>query len=102
MATILIADDNRANREALSSWLENAGHYVLTAGNGEEALEQARTHHPALVISDVLMPRMDGYELARRLRADPATACCGLMFYTAYFGREDAQDLAQKHGVARV
>ncbi len=102
MATILIADDNRANRQALASWLENAGHEVLTAPNGEEALDQARTRHPALVISDVLMPRMDGYELARRLRADPATAATAVMFYTAYFGREDAQDLAQKHGVARV
>src|SRR5581483_9687059 len=91
-----------ANRQALASWLENAGHEVLTAPNGEEALDQARTRHPALVISDVLMPRMDGYELARRLRADPATASTAVMFYTAYFGREDAQDLAQKHGVARV
>jgi CheY-like chemotaxis protein len=102
MAKILVADDNRANRQALSSWLENAGHEVSTAADGREAFAKAREERPDLVISDVLMPLMDGYELARRLRGDPTTASTGLMFYTAYFGRDDAQELAQAHGVARV
>ena len=102
MATILVADDNRANREALAALLESAGHYVLRAADGREALARAHEARPDLVISDVLMPLMDGYELARRLRADPATASAALMFYTAYFGGQDAQALAQAHGVARV
>jgi diguanylate cyclase (GGDEF)-like protein len=102
MATILVADDNRANREALAALLESAGHAVVRAADGREALERAREAKPELVISDVLMPMMDGYELARRLRADPATAGAALMFYTAYFGSQDAQALAQAHGVARV
>jgi diguanylate cyclase (GGDEF)-like protein len=100
--TILIADDNRANREALGSLLETAGYAVVKASDGLEALEQARKHRPRLIISDVLMPRMDGYELARRLRADPATRGTALLFYTAYFGERSAQDLARAHGVARV
>ncbi|HEU4350554.1 MAG TPA: EAL domain-containing protein [Burkholderiales bacterium] len=102
MATILVADDNRANREALAALLEGAGHRVLRAADGREALSRAREARPDLVISDVLMPLMDGYELARRLRAEPATAPAALMFYTAYFGGEDAQALAQAHGVSRV
>jgi diguanylate cyclase (GGDEF)-like protein len=102
MATILVADDNRANREALAALLESAGHQVLRAADGREALARAREARPALVISDVLMPLMDGYELARRLRADPVTASTALMFYTAYFGGQDAQALAQAHGVSRV
>ena len=102
MATVLVADDNRANREALAALLESAGHRVLRAADGREALSRAREACPDLVISDVLMPLMDGYELARRLRAEPATAAAALMFYTAYFGGQDAQALAQAHGVARV
>jgi diguanylate cyclase (GGDEF)-like protein len=102
MATILVADDNRANREALAALLESAGHRVVRAADGREALMRAREARPDLVISDVLMPLMDGYELARRLRAEPATAAAALMFYTAYFGGHDAQALAQAHGVSRV
>jgi diguanylate cyclase (GGDEF)-like protein len=102
MATILVADDNRANREALAALLEAAGHEVIRAVDGREALERAREARPELVITDVLMPMMDGYELARRLRAEPATASAAVMFYTAYFGGQDAQALAQAHGVSRV
>lgn len=102
MATILIADDHRANRDALAYLLEAAGYRVLLAANGAEALQTALEQRPDLVISDVLMPKMDGYGLARRLRADPATAATRLMFYTAYFDRREAKELAQAHGVERV
>jgi CheY-like chemotaxis protein len=102
VAKILIADDHRANRDALSALLESAGHYVLTAPDGEQALKLALEHHPELVISDVLMPQMDGYELTRRLKLEPATAGMSVMFYTAYFGGQDAKQLAQALGVARV
>jgi len=102
MATVLIADDNPANRHALAALLESAGHNVLVAADGREALEKARAERPVLVISDVLMPHMDGYELARRLRDDPGTAGTALLFYTAYFGSEEARQLALAHGVARV
>ena len=102
MAKILVADDHRANRTALAALLETAGHEVLSAENGRDALTRAREAHPELVISDVLMPAMDGYELARRLKLDPATSAISVMFYTAYFGGQDAKDLAQALGVARV
>ena len=102
MAKILIADDHRANRDALSALLEVAGHYTLTANDGNQALNLAKDHQPELVISDVLMPQMDGYELARRLKLDPATANISVMFYTAYFGSQDAKQLANALGVARV
>jgi diguanylate cyclase (GGDEF)-like protein len=102
VAKILIADDHRANREALGALLEVGGHYVLTAGDGEQAMKLAIEHAPELVISDVLMPHMDGYELARRLKLEPATAGISVIFYTAYFGGQDAQSLAQALGVARV
>src|SRR5258708_9117000 len=100
VAKILIADDHRANREALAALLETAGHYVLAANDGDQALNLAREHAPELVISDVLMPIMDGYELTRRLKLEPATAGISVMFYTAYFGSQDAQHLAGALGVA--
>ncbi len=90
MAKILIADDHRANREALAALLETVGHYVLTAGDGNQALNLAREDRPGLIISDVLMPRMDGYELTRRLELQPATAGSGGMVYTAHFRSQDA------------
>ncbi len=102
MAKILVADDHRANRDALGALLEAAGHYVVTAPDGEKALMLAHEHQPELVISDVLMPQMDGYELTRRLKLEPATAGMSVMFYTAYFGGQDAKQLAQALGVARV
>ena len=102
VAKILIADDHRANREALAALLEIRGHYVLTANDGHQALNLARDNAPELIISDVLMPRMDGYELVRQLKLEPRTSGISLMFYTAYFGGQDAKQLAQALGVARV
>jgi diguanylate cyclase (GGDEF)-like protein len=102
MGSILVVDDNRANREALASLLEVAGYEVTRAAGAQQALEMARAAPPDLVISDVLMPGMDGYVLARQLRADPGTSAVPVIFYTAYFAGQDAQHLAQAHGVARV
>ncbi len=102
MADILVVDDNRANREALASLLEVAGHSARRASSARQALESARAGPPDLVISDVLMPGMDGYVLVRELRGDARTAALPVIFYTAYFAGQDAQDLAQAHGVARV
>ena len=102
MADILVVDDNKANREALASLLEIAGHGVRRAAGARQALEAARSRPPDLVVSDVLMPGMDGYVLARQLREDPRTAPVPVIFYTAYFAGQDAQQLARAHGVARV
>jgi diguanylate cyclase (GGDEF)-like protein len=102
MPSILVVDDNRANRDALVALLESAGQDAAGAASAAEALASARRSPPDLVISDVLMPGMDGYVLARELRADPATARIPVIFYTAYFAGQDATDLARAHGVARV
>jgi len=102
VARILIADDHRANRDALAALLEVAGHEIVSAADGHKALELARSHRPELVITDVLMPVMDGYELTRRLKLEPQTAGISVIFYTAYFGGQDAKELASALGVARV
>ena len=74
MARILIVDDRSTNREYLATVLGYYGHTVDSASDGHEALAQAGYATPDLVITDLLMPNMDGEELARRLSTQPATA----------------------------
>jgi two-component system response regulator MprA len=68
MRTVLIVDDEPAVRDALDRALRTAGFAVRTAANGEEGLEAIADQHPDLVVLDVLMPVMDGFEACRRLR----------------------------------
>jgi two-component system, OmpR family, response regulator len=67
--SILIVDDDPRLRELLRIALERAGHGVMTAGDGQGALAAAARHNPALVVLDVGLPEMDGFEVCRRLRA---------------------------------
>jgi CheY-like chemotaxis protein len=72
--TILVVDDEPDLRYLLRRVFEQAGHVVTEAGHGEAALEVLRGSPPDLVVTDMMMPVMDGAELIRRLRADPLTA----------------------------
>ena len=98
MPTILVADDNRANRDALASLLEAAGYSVLLASDGAEALEMARERRPDVVISDVLMPRMDGYELARRLRESQDLASGARLIAVTGYGQDADRERSRQAG----
>jgi CheY-like chemotaxis protein len=74
MATVLIVDDERAIVDLLCELAIDAGHLPVAAYNGREALSLAHHHHPALIISDVMMPVMDGYALLQALQTTPALA----------------------------
>jgi PAS domain S-box-containing protein len=102
MATILIVDDLSANREVLVTLLRHHGHRLLEAADGREGLAAVQAEHPDLVITDVLMPVMDGYELVRQLRLDPTTRGVPVVFYTAHYGEGEARALALSSGVAYV
>lgn len=71
--TVLVVDDERSIARLLTEVLENAGYRVLVAGGGRTALALARSERPALILTDYLMPGMDGVELVRRLRGSPVT-----------------------------
>jgi CheY-like chemotaxis protein len=83
MARILIADDEPDIRELIRFTLMFAGHEVTATANGEEAWLTALTLLPDLVLLDVRMPRMTGYEACERIKADPATAHIPVVFLSA-------------------
>lgn len=74
MSIILIVDDNRIKREALATVLADEGHIILHAGDGKAGLLLVHAEKPDLVITDMIMPVMDGYDFCKGLRADPDIA----------------------------
>jgi len=74
MAKILIVDDSPTELHVLGKHLEDAAHLVLTASNGEEGIEVAKAQQPDLVLMDVVMPGLNGFQATRKLSRDPATA----------------------------
>jgi diguanylate cyclase len=102
VSTVLVVDDRALNREFLATLLRYAGHRVVEAADGADALDAARRERPQLVISDVLMPVMDGVAFARALRADPQFADLPVIFYTATYRLDEAQAMAAGCGVCRV
>jgi signal transduction histidine kinase/DNA-binding response OmpR family regulator len=102
MATILVVDDRSDNRELLVDLLSCSGHEMQEAADGVEALAMAIRDHPDLVITDILMPTMDGYEFLRHLRADPEVGATPVIFYTAIYHQSEARALAEKCGVTRL
>jgi signal transduction histidine kinase/CheY-like chemotaxis protein len=102
VAKVLVVDDQAANRELVVTLLNHAGHAALEAGDGPMGLALVRTERPDLVICDILMPTMDGYEFVRQLRADAAIAATTVIFYTATFMEREARTLAQSCGVSLV
>jgi PAS domain S-box-containing protein len=102
MATILIVDDRPTNREVLLTLLGYGGHRLLEATDGAAALDLVRAEHPDLVIADIIMPTMDGYEFVHQLRADPAVAATTVIFSTAHYHVQEAQALAHACGVVHI
>ena len=99
MATILIVDTSPSDRRSYVTLLGNFGHRFLQANDGVEALEMARKELPDLVITDILMPRMDGFTLVRRLRAEPLLAGVPVIFQTANYHESEIRRLAQASGI---
>ncbi|HKC65309.1 MAG TPA: diguanylate cyclase [Pyrinomonadaceae bacterium] len=88
--SVLIVDDDPDKRMLLTVALQMAGYEVRTANDGEEGLVAVESYQPDLIITDVMMPKMDGYELARRVRANPQTRFVPIIIQTA--ARNNAQD----------
>ena len=88
-ACILVVDDNETNRDILVTRLEKNGYRTLQAADGEEALASAAQHQPDLILLDVEMPKLDGFEVCRRLRRDPAMPFIPIILCTARAASQD-------------
>src|SRR5579862_6352016 len=84
MFCILLAEDNALNREMLSRRLERRNYRVIQAEHGEEAIARARSEQPDVILMDLSMPVLDGWEATRRLKADPATRNIPIIALTAH------------------
>jgi DNA-binding response OmpR family regulator len=82
-STILIVDDSPLNIGTIASYLEKQGFTILAARDGMSGLEKAEYARPDLILLDVMMPGMDGFEVCRRLKAEPATQNIPVIFMTA-------------------
>jgi two-component system cell cycle response regulator DivK len=82
--TVLIVEDNELNMKLFNDLLEAHGYATLKTGNGIEALELARAHKPDLILMDIQLPVLDGYESTRRIKADPALKHIPIIAVTSY------------------
>jgi signal transduction histidine kinase len=100
--TILIVDDRPANRQLLLGMLTNHGHRVLEAESGVKGLKMVRKEKPDLIIADILMPKMHGYEFVHKLRSDRKIAHTKVVFFAAGYIEEESRKLAKACGVHHV
>ena len=98
---LLVVEDVPNILELLEVTLRFKGYPVVTARNGQEALEQIQRQRPALVITDILMPRMDGYSLVHALRKDPLTSQIPIIFLSATYITPEDKNFALSLGAVR-
>jgi len=87
--TILVVDDEPAAQDVIATRIETAGYGVRTASTGEEAIEQVKKRKPDLIVLDVMLPGLNGYEVAQILRQDKGSQNIPIIMVTAKAGDED-------------
>jgi len=92
---ILIVDDDRDLVKVMKIRFENDGYEVAVAYDGKECLEKARTEHPSLIISDVSMPKMDGYTVVKEIKADESLHHIPIIVLT---GKDQMEDIFKVEG----
>ncbi len=99
-STVLVVDDSAEVRTRLGRWLVEAGYQPLTAANGLDALEQLRSTSVDLILSDVLMPRMDGYQFCRAVKKEGAWTRIPFVFFSSTFVDDLHRELGRNLGAA--
>ncbi|HSJ14188.1 MAG TPA: response regulator [Longimicrobiales bacterium] len=93
--TILLVEDNEDNLVVYRTILEHVGYNVIEARDGEEGVSRAREHHPDLILMDISIPKMDGWEATQRLKDDADTRDIPIIALTAHALEEDRQKAVQ-------
>ncbi|MBA3717670.1 MAG: response regulator [Actinobacteria bacterium] len=89
---ILVADDSLTVRRLVSARLKADGHDVVEAEDGRQTLELVRTEHPSLLVLDKVMPKLDGFEIVRLLKADPQTRSLPIVMLTEQANEREVLD----------
>jgi CheY-like chemotaxis protein len=100
-APLLVVEDTPDTLQMVDLALTFKGYRVVTARNGQEALDAIKKEHPALIITDILMPRMDGFSLVHRLRINPKTRGIPVVFLSATYVAPEDKEFAAAIGVTR-
>ncbi len=98
---ILVVDDNTENLLLLELWLKKSDYEVVTTANGAEALKKLQTEEFSLIISDILMPVMDGFQLCKKVNSDDKLHSIPFVFYTATYTDKQDEEIALKSGASR-
>ena len=92
MPRILLVEDDEMNRDMLTRRLQRRGYDVIVAVDGQEALEQANLHTPELILMDMRLPKINGWEATRQLKSKPETALIPIIALTAHAMSEDRDE----------
>ena len=98
MPTIMVVEDNELSRDALSRRLERRGYRVVLAVDGEQAIALGRTVRPDIILMDLGLPRVDGWEATRQLKADPATQRIPIIVLSAHAMTNDRDNALRAGG----
>jgi two-component system cell cycle sensor histidine kinase/response regulator CckA len=102
MAMVILVEDSAPDRELMASLLKYAGHAVIVCAEGPAGLDMIKRVKPDLVITDLIMPGIDGYEIARAVRTDPATAATPIILQTAHYLEPEVRRIAAQIGIQEV
>jgi|SRR4029450_8638347 len=98
MATIMVAEDNELSRDALARRLERRGYQIVLAVDGEQAIDLARTARPDIILMDLGLPRVDGWQATRQLKSDPVTQRIPIIVLSAHAMTNDRDNALQAGG----
>jgi CheY-like chemotaxis protein len=93
---VLIADDNQPNRELLEAYLDDEGYEIVMAHDGEHTMELVAEQHPDIILLDIMMPRLSGYEVCEQLKANPETRKIPVLMVTALNEMGDIEKAIEK------
>ena len=102
MATVIVVEDSAPDRQLMASLLKYAGHKAMLCADGQAGLDLIKKVTPDLIIVDLIMPGIDGYDVARAVRADPRTATTPIILQTAHYLEAEVRSIAEQIGIEQI